>query len=134
MNYIFCIEKNKGLTFFGKRQSEDSILREWILNYVNGAKLWVSRYTATQFKDTATIMIDDDYAHKAEENDFCWVEDKPYDISLASQVIVCNWNRRYPADKFFKEDLKALGFKKIKKEEIKGSSHDKITIEIYQRR
>ena len=34
---------------------------------------------------------------------------------------------------FFNVDLKAEGFKKIKKDEFQGNSHDKITLEIYSR-
>ena len=35
---------------------------------------------------------------------------------------VFNWNRKYPGDLFFSVDLKAEGFKKIKKEEIYSPS------------
>ena len=50
-----------------------------------------------------------------------------------TEIILCKWNRKYQADKFFDVDMKSNGFKKICSEDIKGSSHDKITIEIYKR-
>ena len=50
-----------------------------------------------------------------------------------SEIILCNWNRRYQADKVFDIDLKSNGFKKVASEDIKGSSHEKITIETYRK-
>ena len=40
MRLIFCIDDKGGMMFFGKRQSKDSVLRNWIVNYAQGAKLW----------------------------------------------------------------------------------------------
>ena len=68
-----------------------------------------------------------------EENDFCFIEDGVYSIDNADEIILCKWNRHYPADKFFDVDLKSLGFKKAKSADIVGNSHEKITIEIYRR-
>lgn len=53
--------------FFGKRQSQDQNLREWILNYAQGSKLWMSPYSAKQFGNNASVSADDDYMSKAEE-------------------------------------------------------------------
>ena len=55
------------------------------------------------------------------------------DDKSANEIVLCKWNRHYPADKFFDTDLKALGFKKVKTEDIAGTSHGKITIETYRR-
>ena len=65
--------------------------------------------------------------------DFCFIEDKGYSLDNVSEIILCKWNRKYQADKFFDIDLKANGFKKVSSEDIKGSSHDKITIETYKK-
>ena len=73
------------------------------------------------------------YMSKAEENDFCFIEDGVYSTDNADEIILCKWNRHYPADKFFDTDLKALGFKKVNTEDIAGTSHEKITIETYRR-
>ena len=48
-------------------------------------------------------------------------------------VYVFNWNRDYPADKYFTLDLKLNGFKRVKKEEFTGCSHKRITLEIYKK-
>lgn len=133
MKLIFCIDDKKGLMFFGKRQSQDSVLREWILNHTAGSKLWMSSYSAKQFKDLTGYIVDDDYIAKAAVGDYCFIEDKGYSLDNVTEIILCHWNRKYQADKVFDIDLKGEGFKRTDSIDIKGSSHDKITIETYRK-
>ena len=133
MKLIFCIDDKKGMMFFGKRQSQDSVLREWIINHTSGDKLWMSTYSAKQFSDQTNYVVDDNYITNAMVGDFCFIEDKGYSLDNVSEIILCKWNRKYQADKVFDIDLKANGFKKVSSEDIKGSSHDKITIETYKK-
>ena len=133
MKLIFCIDEKNGMMFLGKRQSQDSVLREWIICHTTGSKLWMSNYSAKQFKDLTGYIADDAYQTNAVVGDYCFVEDKGYSLEKASEVILCKWNRKYQADKVFDVDLKTTGFKKVGSEDIKGSSHDKITIEIYRK-
>ena len=109
MKLIFCIDDKSGMMFFGKRQSQDQNLREWILNYAQGSKLWMSPYSAKQFGNNASVLADDDYMGKAEENDVCFIEDGSFSTDNANEIVLCKWNRHYPADKFFDTDLKASG-------------------------
>ena len=133
MKLIFCIDDKKGMMFFGKRQSQDSVLREWIINHTAESKLWMSAYSAKQFSDQTNFVVDDNYIANATVGDFCFIEDKGYSLDNVSEIILCKWNRKYQADKVFDIDLKANGFKKVSSEDIKGSSHDKITIETYKK-
>jgi hypothetical protein len=93
----------------------------------------MSNYSAGQFKDFAGIIADDEYMTKAEADDYCFVEDKPFTMDGVSEVVLCHWNRQYQATTFFTMDLKGEGFKKVSSENIVGSSHEKITIETYKR-
>ena len=133
MKLIFCIDDKKGMMFFGKRQSQDSVLREWIINHTSGSKLWMSSYSAKQFSDQTNFVVDDNYVSNAMVGDYCFVEDKGYSLDNVSEIILCKWNRKYQADKVLDIDLKANDFKKVSSEDIKGSSHDKITIETYKK-
>ena len=56
MRLIFCVDDKGGMMFFGKRQSQDKSLREWIVNYAQGAKLWMSPYSAKQFDGKQIIL------------------------------------------------------------------------------
>ena len=133
MNVIVCIDKNGGMMFMGKRQSMDCVLRKKILEITSGSRLLMNSYSAKQFENTDNIVVDEDFLNNANHGDFCFVEDKELTTENVESFYVFNWNRKYPADLFFSVDLKADGFKKIKKEEFQGNSHDKITLEIYSR-
>lgn len=132
MKLIFCLEKDKGMMFFGKRHSQDRNLRKKLIEMTEGLKLWMSNYSAKQFTEYSSIIVDDDYMSKAEFDDYCFVEDKAYSVDGVSEIVLCHWNRKYPSDKFFEIDLKKKGFKKESSEDIKGSSHEKITIEVWR--
>lgn len=131
MNIIVCIDKNGGMMFNGRRQSQDSILREKVMELSAGAKLWMNAYSAGQFEGFPEIQVSDNFLEDAEIGDFCFVEDGRIPSQNIEKIYVFHWNRKYPADVFFEFDLKANGFKREKKLEFVGSSHDKILLEIY---
>ena len=133
MKLIFCVAKDNGMMFFGKRQSKDSKLIEWIVDHVGESRIWVSNYSAKQFEGVANVVVDDAYVGKASTGDYCFIEDKDYSAEGVTEIIICKWNRAYPGDKFFDIDLKANGFKKSDSVDIVGSSHNKITIETYKK-
>ncbi len=133
MNIIVCIDKNNGMAFMGKRQSQDCVLRKKILEITKGARLLMNPYSAKQFENIEDIIVDEDFFVNANQGDFCFVEDKEITTENVESFYIFSWNRKYPGDLFFEIDLKAEGFKKIKKEEFQGNSHDKITLEIYSR-
>ncbi len=133
MNIILCIDKNGGMSFCGKRQSQDRVLREKIFEISSAGRLLMNSYSAKQFENNEGIVVDEVFLNNANQGDFCFVEDKEISAENVEAFYVFNWNRKYPADLFFNVDLKAEGFKKIKKEEFQGNSHDKITLEIYSR-
>lgn len=133
MKAIVCIDKKNGMMFFGKRQSQDSVLRNWIITHTADSRLWMSNYSAEQFSEESGYIADDAYIEKASADDYCFIENKGFNLESVSEFIICHWNRQYQADLYFNVDLKANDFKKISGEDIVGSSHDKITIEIYRR-
>jgi hypothetical protein len=45
--------------------------------------------------------------------------------------VVYRWNRRYPGDVFFDLDVSAAPWRCVETEEFVGSSHEKITKEVY---
>ena len=50
-----------------------------------------------------------------------------------SRLIIYNWNRRYPFDRQLDISPAKMGFKLVSVTEFEGSSHEKITKEIYER-
>ncbi len=133
MNIIICIDNNNGMLFNNRRQSQDKVLRQKIFEIAGNNKLYMNNYSYKQFSDIENIKIhiDEDYLEKAEKNDFCFVENQsvqPF-INQCNKIYVFKWNRNYPYD--VKLDIDLSDFRLIYAEDFKGSSHEKITLEVY---
>ena len=72
---IVCaaVDDRMGMTFHDRRQSQDCLLRQRLLELSAGSRLWVNHNTAKQFKDIMAghLIVDDDFLEKAGEDDFC---------------------------------------------------------------
>ena len=136
MHLIVCLDDNNGMAFNGRRHSRDRLLTRKILETANGIPIWMSQYSSKMFLDApeGAVIADDEYLEKAGPHGFCFVEtaDLTSLQSQVSSVIVFRWNRVYPADLWFPIDLMD-GWKKYYSEDFQGSSHDKITKEMYIR-
>ena len=130
MNIIVCIDDNCGLLFNKRRQSRDSKVMEDIWKMAD--KLWIHSFSEKLLEnDKDNVKVDDMFLEKAEEGEFCFVENKhlsQYEGKI-EKLIVYKWNRKYPAD--FRLDLDLSKWQMESQEEFAGSSHDKITKEIY---
>ena len=136
MRLIACVDDRDGMAFHQRRQSRDRAVRADLLAEVGEACLWVSGATARQFpaEEQSRLCVDESFLEKAGPGEYCFVEDKdvvPYE-SRIEEVILCHWNRDYPADMYFKMDLGS--WKLAETQEYAGSSHEKITEERYVRR
>ncbi len=133
MILIVCVDDNMGMLFNERRQSQDSALRSRIIEITANSKLWMNHYSMEQFeKDIQPNMnFDDNFLNEAVEGEYCFVENEdvtkyePY----IDKVIVYKWNRRYPSDLQFDIDLSK--WQMISSFEFAGSSHERITEEVY---
>lgn len=132
-----AVDDNMGMMFNKRRQSKDSVLRNHILEETKNSRLWMNTYTAKQFELPLAehIIADDSFLNKAEENDFCFVEN----VSVAEhreridKIVLFKWNRVYPADRYFDIQLSENGWKRTSASDFAGSSHEKITEEIWEK-
>lgn len=134
MNAVICLDEKNGMLFNKRRQSRDSILNQKLVSLADKNKIWMNSYSAKLFADF-DIETDDNFTKKAEENDFCFFEQEitKEDIDNAQSFYVFLWNRHYPADVYFTFNLEQEGFTLSETEEFEGSSHEKITLNIYRR-
>ena len=133
MKIALCVDKSGGLLFGGRRLSQDCVLREKLIEIVSDGNLLMNTYSGKLFEENEKIITTEDFMQIANDNDVCFIENTAIPIDKVTEVYLFNWNRDYPADTYFEFDLKELGFKRIKKEDFAGSSHKKITLEIYKR-
>ena len=135
MIIIVCVDDNMGMMFNHRRQSQDRVLRERVLEATKGNKLWMNHYSAKQFSESTApqINVDDSFMSEAGSGEYCFVEDCDVTTFLrwVEKIILYQWNRRYPSDQTFSINFSAGGWKLIHTEEFSGSSHERITEEIY---
>lgn len=133
MNIIICLDNNGGLSFLNKRLSKDSAVINDIKYYLDGRKLYANCKSSILFADSGIQLepitkfnITKDYSHYfAEDLDF-----RTSDYSV-DEYIIYKWNRTYPSDVRFDDNLFKYNLIDIK--EFIGSSHDRITRMVYKR-
>ena len=135
MILIACIDDKLGMLFNRRRQSQDRVLRKRILQLTNGKTLWMNEYSRKQFGDAELpqIMVSETFLQEAGKEDYCFLETldpAPYEANL-EQIILYRWNRIYPADLRFSIPLHDHGWKLVQTTDFSGSSHEKITEEVY---
>lgn len=137
MKVIVCIDQNKGIAFHHRRQSRDVRLCEYLLQMAGTQTLWISPYSQTLFASNHLpmegIRVSECYLEEAGEEDYCFVElDEigPFSDRI-SHLIVCHWNRDYPADQFL--DLCFSDWERTDTVELVGKSHPSITIDFYKK-
>ena len=135
MNLIVCLDEGYGISFFGKRQSMDRVLREKALCLTEGKPLWMDMYSAGQFrKEAEQIIADNQYWEKMSADDWCFFElgDPQMLLPMTDRLAVFHWNREYPADKTFPMARIRANSTLCYTETFTGSSHENITLEVYQ--
>ena len=131
MKVIICVDDGGGLMFNNRRQSRDRAVIEDILKLTDGKNLYVNQYSAKLFDGAANICVSANPMKAAQSGDYCFVEN----ISAAEysdkieEAIVYNWNRMYPSD--FKADFDYKKMTLKDSVDFEGSSHSKITREVY---
>ncbi|MBQ5910502.1 MAG: ribonuclease Z [Clostridia bacterium] len=131
MNLIICLDNGGGYSFAGKRQSQDKILIQKMLELVGENRLLLTEYSAKLFDVLpSNVFVVEEPLSQAGENDFCFIENLPLENVLANKVMLFHWNRSYPSDKKFPEAI-LFGKKLISSSFFTGNSHAKITVEVY---
>lgn len=133
MKIAICTDKSGGVLFNNRRVSRDSAVISKLLDFAGENHILLSEYSSKLFENTDNLVISDDFISMAKDDDICFVENVNFDIQKVSKLYLFNWNRDYPADLYFEFDAKKSGFKKISTEDFEGSSHEKITLDIYGR-
>lgn len=133
MTAIVCVDRNNGTMFNHRRQSQDRAVRARIAEETRGARLFMSPYSALQFRNglPGNAAVSENFLDEAGADDYCFVEDadlRPY-LDRVDELILYRWNRVYPADRELPADLHAWDLTYA--EDFPGFSHGDITEERY---
>ena len=130
MHLIVCIDQRNGMSFAGRRQSMDRLLRADILALTEGFPLWMPPYSAAQFREEApNIRIAEDFLALAGEGEYCFCETALPEENVES-IILYRWHRHYPADLYLPQDWLDSRLP-VQTTEFPGNSHEIITREVY---
>ena len=124
-----CVDERMGMSFGGRRQSKDAVIRQKLLT-LSGGSLRMSDYSARQF--TEPVYHGPDYLSGANSGDWCFAENAEYGdfTDKIRKIVLFRWNRHYPSDVQFRFPGKwAL----TASEDFPGTSHEKITMEVYEK-
>ena len=132
MHIIVCLDQNGGMRFNRRRQSRDAEVCARILRRAAGSRLWMAPESEKLFfADAPEICVDAAFPTAALPGDFCFAEDPALlpDEDKIETLILYHWNREYPADAYF--PLSLQGFTLLEQTEFAGTSHERITEEVY---
>ena len=134
MHIIVCLDDKDGMMFNNRRQSQDSVLRKRVIEIADGFRLLMNSYSQKQFFDCTVLTADENFLSIASEVDVCFVENLPLSefVNRIRKITVFRWNRAYPSDMKFDIDL-SCGWQLVETRNFAGSSHEKITEEVYVR-
>lgn len=149
MHLIYAIDKNNGMMFNHRRQSQDRVAIKDIVSLVAELKgtLWVSDYSAKLFEneDVKTSNIEQLDLKKITQHDVVFVENIPVNIKeVINDVTECyfhfyRWDKVYPNDLTLDQSMSfdliefSNNCKLVEKYELTGYSHDVIDVEIWKK-
>ena len=130
-----CVDDDGGLLLFGKRQSRDRVLISDFVESNSDKRIYIAPFSRILFDQYPSVTVLDDPFSVAEAGSAIFVENIRIDERLGSigTLMVYKWNRKYPSDVKFNVDPIKSGFKLKSSVDFSGSSHEKITREIYER-
>lgn len=140
MTVVLMLDSGNAMAFHGQRQSSDRNLTDYIVHSMNG-RIVVSPYTANLIRRQCPALI---------SSQRLVIEDKPFEKAAGSDIVIneefqmrlyvykidhlviARWNQSYPGDLYCDLDLSRFSFRE--KKDIQGESHERITLEFYDRK
>lgn len=128
---ILCLDDDGGIAFNKRRQSRDRLLIDEICKSYDN--IYIDEYSLPLFAGhESSVTVCGEPLAECADGGVCFIERTcPQEwLDEISRLVIYRWNRRYPADISFSLS-DACGFKLNERREFVGSSHEKITKEVY---
>lgn len=134
MTVFVCLDGADGMLFHHRRQSRDAALLRDMGASICGRLLIAPGSEALLSAAGLDYSVAAAPLAAAGENDACFIEAPPLAPfrERITTLIIYRWNRAYPADTFLDLDYRQT-FRLVETVDFPGTSHDKITKEVYLR-
>lgn len=138
MILTFCLDSKNGITFNGKRLTQDVVHRERLIALAieKNHRLIMNSYSGKLFGYNTGIDDDTELLKLSDSNTICFIENVKnisQFIKKADTIVLYRWDRAYPFD--YKFDFSLLDDFELKhSEKFKGKLHSEIIEEIYERK
>ena len=131
MTVLVCLDDKNGMLFNGRRQSRDRVVSAHMVGD-SGGVLYVSPRSVPLFPPETALAVTENVLEDTPEDGVCFVETPPLGPAAPRihRLIVYRWNRVYPTDTAL--DLQLDHWTLRERTEFPGSSHPKITREVYE--
>lgn len=129
-----CLDDGLGMMFGGRRQSRDRELIGELLDWVGNRRLWIHPYSVPLFEGRCAYSVSEHPLSDCRPGEICFLETEsplPY-LHRVGRLVLYRWNYLYPSDLRFDTAPSELGYHLVSTEEFQGSSHEKITKEVYE--
>ena len=133
MTLFVCLDDGGGMAFDGRRQSRDSVVFEDIFRECSGEPLLVAPYSEKLLSPLGRVKVKRDPLGAARKKSFVFLEERAVGDGRdkIDRLIIYRWNRSYPTDLTFDITPSECGLSLLSSTDFEGSSHEKITKEIY---
>ena len=132
MKLIVMIDNDNGMLFNRRRLSHDLVLTEHLSQMIGDTPVWMNSYTALYYQiHFKNAVVSNHFMTEASHDEYCICETESvaqYE-GLIDVIYLYKWNRDYPST--LKFDLDLSGWILKESTDFAGSSHEKITEEIY---
>lgn len=131
-----CLDDKFGMSFLGRRQSRDREISAQLLSRLKKGRLWLECRSAELFdEDDSRITVTDGFPENYGREDVVFCENLSFagDLTRFSCIWMYRWNCVYPADVRFPMDEVQESFSLSESMDFAGSSHERITLEVYER-
>ena len=129
MTLYICLDDRNGLQFNKRRQSRDSAVLEDIRSHLAG-NLLIEAFSEKLIREADIPCV---LPPETAEDYFAETIPSAEILEKTEKLVIYRWNRHYPSDVRWEPDLAALGFVLQETTEFPGTSHEKITREVYER-
>ena len=135
LTVALVLDDREGMMIFGKRQSRDRVLIADFVSSMKDTPIFISPFSKVIFEPHKEVNIVENPFRDSCEGGACFIENYHlvHYIDMIGTLIIYRWNELYPSDVRFDLDVEAAGFKLVESYDFEGSSHERITKEIYRR-